>query len=341
MADLICPLNPNILTIDKVEKEFIRCRGCNHNMAGMSPATQYQRQKIIQNTVRVPASLYVMNLGALSGYRKPLSYAQLVVQDGGTPYLVPPYTYWNQMSDRPMPAKSLTHTASGATYHGSSTRHTITRMRPNAMNPGGVGVDIKHNSYDRYLNRLKAKKPLRRGIVPPTYGIPYIPFDPAFPVYGGKTVKTAIIEKCDCVKDSPRIFDNPAINPFANTEQRIMDNSSYTFMKGDYVWAKLPSLSNNNNNNNKLFKAVIITMLPSNLAEIRFIDEQMQHTYGDIQISLTELLLYTNQNKYRDNCIVDPLTLPLAEVILNDKYYNLNTSALLCKLIGAKQLLDV
>ena len=29
------------------------------------------------------------------------------------------------------------------------------------MRPGGVGVDIKHGSYDRYLARLKGKGPLR------------------------------------------------------------------------------------------------------------------------------------------------------------------------------------
>ena len=28
-------------------------RSCNNNMASNNPATQYQRQKIIQNTVRV------------------------------------------------------------------------------------------------------------------------------------------------------------------------------------------------------------------------------------------------------------------------------------------------
>ena len=74
------------------------------------------------------------------------------------------------MSDRPRPARQVTKVASGTSYHTSSTRHTITRLRPVAMSPGGVGVDIKHNSYDRYLNRLKGKTVLRRGIVLPTFG---------------------------------------------------------------------------------------------------------------------------------------------------------------------------
>ncbi len=33
------------------------------------------------------------------------------------------------------------------------TKRSITSLRPGAMSPGGSGVDIKHNSYDRYLNR--------------------------------------------------------------------------------------------------------------------------------------------------------------------------------------------
>ena len=35
-------------------------------------------------------------------------------------------------------------------------RGSITRARPGSLAPGGTGVDIKHNSYDRYLARIKA-----------------------------------------------------------------------------------------------------------------------------------------------------------------------------------------
>ena len=34
--------------------------GCNRNLSSSNPASQYQRLKIIQNTVRVPSSLYTM-----------------------------------------------------------------------------------------------------------------------------------------------------------------------------------------------------------------------------------------------------------------------------------------
>ena len=45
---------------------FYRARNCDTNMTSNTPANQYQRQKIMQNTVRVPASLYTMNLASLT-----------------------------------------------------------------------------------------------------------------------------------------------------------------------------------------------------------------------------------------------------------------------------------
>ena len=41
-----------------VEPYGYRCRGCNIGLSGNTPADQYQKQKIIQNTVRVYSSLY-------------------------------------------------------------------------------------------------------------------------------------------------------------------------------------------------------------------------------------------------------------------------------------------
>lgn len=35
---------------------------------------------------------------------------------------------------------------------------SLTRDRPGSQAPGGSGVDIKHNSYARYLARLKGKR---------------------------------------------------------------------------------------------------------------------------------------------------------------------------------------
>ena len=260
--------NPNDLLqrVYEKRKEITSCRGCNNNLAGNDPASQYQRQKIIQNTVRVSASLYTMNLAGLSVYRKPLKVYQQVEQ-AGTIYVAPPGVNWNQMSDRPTPSVQTAQTSSGSTYRGSSTRHTIVRNRPGAMNPGGVGVDIKHNSYDRYLNRLKGKSVLRRGIIPPNYGQPVL-FTRAYPIYGGKTVKTGIINNCDC----PDITDNALADSriYGSRLSALQDlilSVHYEYHVGDFVWARKFS------NDTKLYKAEILA-IDNNLYTIRFIDDE-------------------------------------------------------------------
>ena len=58
---------------------------------------------------------------------------------------------WNQSSDRNCPSVQKSIVPS----RGNSIRSSITRERPGSCSPGGKGVDIKHNSYDRYLNRRK------------------------------------------------------------------------------------------------------------------------------------------------------------------------------------------
>jgi hypothetical protein len=170
---------------DNYPQFYYRCSGCDTNLTSNTPANQYQRQKIIQNTVRVPSSLYTMNLGSLSAYQKPDDALYKV--------------NWNQMSDRKVPSVQKSN-ATGATYHSSSTKSTITRLQPGAMSPGGVGCDIKHNSYDRYLNRLKGKAVLRRGAIPYNFGIGLkdYTFNRAYPIYGGKTTKLNIINGCNC-----------------------------------------------------------------------------------------------------------------------------------------------
>ena len=42
---------------------YYRWRVCNTNLTGNTPADQYQKLKLIQNTVRVYSSLYTSNLG--------------------------------------------------------------------------------------------------------------------------------------------------------------------------------------------------------------------------------------------------------------------------------------
>jgi hypothetical protein len=184
----------SIVTADN--KIVTLCRWCNNNMSYNDPASQYQTLKIIQNTVRVPASLYTHDLGALTVYQTPGLHG----------------VNWNQMSDRRVRHVQPNIVTGGSFYHGSSTKHTITRARPGAGCPGGAGVDIKHNSYDRYLNRLKGRGPVRRGVIPPDFGKPIV-FNPAFPIYGGKTTKTSIVSGCNCPiggAENTKIYDTLA-----------------------------------------------------------------------------------------------------------------------------------
>lgn len=258
--------------------EINSCRGCNLNLASDNPASQYQRQKIIQNTVRVASSLYTMNLAGLSGYQKPLNTYQLIEQSGST-YLAPPRVYWNQMSDRARASKQIANVSSN---FKSSTKHTITRLRPGAMSPGGIGVDIKHNSYNRYLNKLKGKAPLRRGIIPPNYGAP-IDFNRAFPIYGGKIVKTSIINNCNC----PDIGDNlqgdkRIYGPESNAIQDNIFAVKYIYNIGDFVWAKKTITDS------YYYKAQIIN-IENNLYYIHFVDDDINKTVLESQ-----LLIYFN-----------------------------------------------
>lgn len=113
-------------------KKFVgRWRCCE------GPYVKLNNQKKIWNTVRVPASEYTMNK------------ASLTVYNGGKS--------WNSQSDR----NKYSNTTRNVPSHGNSTKRSLTRMRPGACSAPGKGVDIKHNSYDRYLAKLKGKGPLR------------------------------------------------------------------------------------------------------------------------------------------------------------------------------------
>jgi hypothetical protein len=300
-------------------RDFSNCRSCNKNLAGNGPASQYQRQKLIQNTVRVSSSLYTMNLAALSAYKKPLANYQPIEQSGSV-YLAPPGVNWNQMSDRPVPSVQTAQTSSGSTYRGSSTRHTIVRNRPGAMAPGGIGVDIKHNSYDRYLNRLKGKSVLRRGVIPPNYGQP-VPFTRAYPIYGGKTVKTGIISNCDC----PDITDNSIMNariydsPLNSLQDQIL-SIHYEYHVGDFVWAsKLET-------DTKLYKAEILN-IENDIYTIQFVDDEtiVIKTINSIFIyfdcecsdgySIDELTYASLTNGIYNNSVLN---------LINNKYCNIS-----------------
>lgn len=111
------------------------CTGCN-------TSCNYEiTQKRIWKQVGVYSSLFTMAKSSANV---------------NTPSNLPLPTFsnvnWNQASDRNRPA--VQHKI--VPTKGNSTKSSITRERPGACSPGGKGVDVKHNSYDRYLNRRKS-----------------------------------------------------------------------------------------------------------------------------------------------------------------------------------------
>lgn len=237
---------------------YYRYRSCNPNfpnrtqtsVGGFNPSDQYQKQKIMQKSVRVQSSLYTANLGSLSSYKSPNIDPNAGVN-------------WNQMSDRPDASVQRATVPTRA-----NTKHTsITSSKPGCQTPGGQGCDVKHNSYERYLNRLKGKGHLRRGTITTEFGNP-ITFNRALPVYGGKTVKTNIVSRYNCpingscLEQDKQIYDNPDWQPYPV--------SRYGFKVGDYVYAKKTGETYYN-------KAEVVSVVGTEYT-IRFEDETEQST---------------------------------------------------------------
>ena len=122
----------------------IQCKSCTSCGDGACnpQALNEITQKLIWKQVRTYSSLYTM------------ANASTNVGGSSTNLPLPQYNNvnWNQSSDRNKPSVQTTVVPS----RGNSTRSSITRHRPGANSPGGKGVDIKHNSYDRHLNRIKS-----------------------------------------------------------------------------------------------------------------------------------------------------------------------------------------
>ena len=96
--------------------------------------------KRIYNASRVAASQYMGSLAAANVFAG--SSNKTALYPSGRQF---------QMSDRALGAIGTRVVPS----HGNSLRGSLTRARPGASAPGGVGVDVKHDSYARYLARKK------------------------------------------------------------------------------------------------------------------------------------------------------------------------------------------
>merc|ERR1711998_599924 len=110
-----------------------------------------QANKLIYNTVRQGGSQYINNLGSVEAAQE--IFQQYITLENRNDINL----QQNQSSDRTIYSLGKNIVPS----RGNSTKKSITRLRPGSNNPGGVGVDIKHNSYDRYLNKKKGKIILR------------------------------------------------------------------------------------------------------------------------------------------------------------------------------------
>lgn len=121
------------------ENVTIQCKSCN----GCTNECDYQiTQKRIWKQVRVYSSLFTATKAS----------ANVVSHPNNLPLPTYANVNWHQSSDRNQPSVQTTLVPT----RGNSTRTSITRLRPGSSSPGGKGVDIKHNSYDRYLNRRKS-----------------------------------------------------------------------------------------------------------------------------------------------------------------------------------------
>jgi len=284
--ELIIPGDSNIGSQEKSNNNdnycFINsCHANNFLLSTNDPAYQYQTQKKIQNTVRVYSSLYTMNLGALNVYQKPSPFLGIGVN-------------WNQMSDRALPHfQTNSGNSQGSFYHGSSLRHMQTRNRPGAGTPGGYGVDIKHNSYYRYLARLKAKKDIRRGVVPPTFGMPIL-FNPAFPVYGGKTVKTAIVSGCYCPDNDLLTNETSNKNIYKEYNKSFIINEKIIYEVGQNIYVQLSE-------NAPILTAEIISIDPTQtIFNVNIIDSE-GNVEGTEIISYEQIYSYFYCNSCNSN----------------------------------------
>ena len=139
-----------------------------------------QIQKQIQNVVQVQSSEYTMNKAAINTY-DPTFY-------NNKGEIIAPH----QQSDRGVP-----HGMPYQNYspHSSSTFRSLTRLRPNVSSAPTIakGVDIKHNNYDRYLNRIKGRGPLKAS----SNSSAMLANTRPSALYGAKNTKFSIVQ-CRC-----------------------------------------------------------------------------------------------------------------------------------------------
>ena len=146
-----------------------QCTGCGSDQCNEPLGSSNANQRRIWKAARVDSSLYTMELAALT----------VVGGKNNEPKSVTWNVNWNQSSDRAVPGIETAYVPRNRTRH-----------RPGgagAAGPQAKGVDIKHNSYNRYLARLKAGNVRTRTISPPPN-----------PVTGNKQYLFSIVTSKSC-----------------------------------------------------------------------------------------------------------------------------------------------
>lgn len=147
-------------------KHVVNCTSCD--ISYVPDPHKIYIQKQIQNTVRVPASLYKADLAALT-VRGPQ-----IGPNSNKPLL----TFYNvnesQASDR------------NRLHHQRPIPNP--KLRPGKLGPGGIGVDVKHNSFARVLARRKAQNLITTTQTTPPLNL----------LKGNKVQKFAIVNSNQC-----------------------------------------------------------------------------------------------------------------------------------------------
>ena len=129
------------------------CSNCDN----ISSINLTRNEKRIQNQISVHGSQLI---GLRSAFTIAEDFLDLSVNDPVSGISRPSSMNWSSrynlrnQSDRRVPHGMLFN---NIPTRGNSVRSTITSNRPGGMSPGGNGVDVKHNSYARYLGKLKGK----------------------------------------------------------------------------------------------------------------------------------------------------------------------------------------
>jgi len=239
-----------------------RCRGdCLPNLN--------VRNKRINGTVRVSSSEYQMNKASgLSTQNVIFNRLQpKPVYDRDDLNLL----QWNQSSDRAFPSRFNKTMKVNVPSHGNSTKTSLTRHRPGAGAGGKqAGVDLKHNSYHRYLLKKKGLKPLRgekQKVVPWKNPKPHqskAVFDKS--VQNNKWRKDSIVANMNlCSKDPEDCSFKPAPEPevkpqgllkyFSVDENNYMELTGGKGTKEDPFTGKSTNMAINNSGAKITFKA--------------------------------------------------------------------------------------